>query len=161
MKSALRITWRCLLVVLILLAILFWYLYVPKSSTPYRVHPALGVVIYDTSKEDTDEEIWKWWLDAVYWSHRAIQRCLGSERENVDKNLTRIKVVIIPSSRILAMEERTGGFAILNYLFIRRGQYTRLITHEWIHAYLYVSGKRSLDLFHRDPLFAKCEYVGE
>lgn len=131
----------------------------PNHDTPVRIHPVLGMKIYNQSGEVFTENEWNLFFYTLESAYVALQDCIGTIAPDVDERLRSTPFVILSSRRLLLLGSEMSAFTDLEFIFIRRDRfYVSIIRQEWIHNYLYFARQRWFgDFFHRDSLFSQCK----
>lgn len=134
-----------------------YFLREPNPKVLHRVHP-LGIVIYDESKKVIEETEWTWRFGVIDYAYSTFKQCINSESLEIEEVLSKTPIILLPPEPIVILGQEASGFTNLRSIFIRSDLfYVPELRHEWLHVYLFWSGKRFLgDPWHRDKLFELC-----
>ncbi|MEK7090247.1 MAG: hypothetical protein AAB930_01545 [Patescibacteria group bacterium] len=118
-----------------------------------------GFTIVNESGRDIEEKM-KAISDAVELGFETLKTCIN-DSEFPGQELKDVPLVLLPPEMLYVLGKKSAGFADGIRIYLRSDYiWASKLRHEWIHVYLWRTGRRAFgDIFHRDPLFKKCEYV--
>ncbi len=133
------------------------FLRAPNPAVPHRQHP-LGMLVYDEAEKVVEETEWAWRFGIIGDAYSTFKACINPEDPEIDRALRNVPIIILPPEPIIILGQDTHAFTNLRTMFLRSDFFHRPeLRHEWIHIYLFVTGKRFLgDLLHRDQRFKSC-----
>lgn len=135
--------------------------YLPREDdTGWRIHPSLGMIIYNKSGELMDEENWKTIFALTQVGFDSFKQCVGALDRELEEKLKNSPIVMIGSDRSRFPGE-SNAFTDLERIFIRYKYFSEgSLIAEWLHVYFWLSGRHWFgDYSHSDPLFEKCKKV--
>lgn len=129
----------------------------PTAWTEVRTHPKLGTALYNKSGQDFGDETWNRGFSIIEKALGSLQKCIGFD-DTMFQELQKVPIVVIPPERIVPLHRPAAAFTDLGHVFIRSDFFDAAwLQLEWIHIYLYRSGKHFLgDPQHKDQLFSQC-----
>ena len=132
--------------------------YLPREDTEWRIHPSLGMIIYNKSGELLDEKRWIMIFLVTNAGFDSFKRCVGVMDRDIEEQLKNSPVVMIGSDRSRFPGD-SDAFTDFERIFIRQEYYDEgSLIVEWLHIYFWLSGQHLFgDYSHSDPLFKKCK----
>jgi len=122
------------------------------------------MMVYDESEMVVEENEWDWRFSVIDYAYSTFKKCVGLKNLEMEEVFSKVPIIILPpEGPIVILGGERAGFTNLYSIFLRsdffRGPELR---HEWVHVYLFWSGKRFLgDPWHRDKLFKLCWYIDD
>ena len=132
------------------------YKYAPRTTEPIYMHQS-GIYMYNKSGEEIDDAELKNIFGEITKARELFKNC-AKNGESFLAELPKYPIIIAPARDIYVLGVDISGFTDQAVIFLRRDRLWKYtILHEWLHLYLYYTGKRFLgDIFHRDRAFKKC-----
>ncbi|OHA04526.1 MAG: hypothetical protein A2934_01730 [Candidatus Sungbacteria bacterium RIFCSPLOWO2_01_FULL_47_10] len=129
----------------------------PRATSEFRTHP-IGVRAFNSSERTLSDAWWEFIFDDIDRAERRFRSCVPSETAELRTIRLAIPIVILPAGSVELDDTVVYGITTLDAIFLPSNHVSEQnLVHEWVHVYLYYSGKRySGDYFHRNELFGKC-----
>ena len=118
-----------------------------------------GFTIVNESRHGIEEKT-KVISDALELGFETLKTCIN-DSNFPEQELKKVPLVLIPPEPLYLYGQEVVGFTDSVRIYMRSDYiWASMLRHEWIHVYLWRTGRRAFgDIFHRDPLFKKCEYI--